>query len=123
MCRYYGRRGLWLDARFPGRPGRRPAPPAGCRGGRCCRRSRNIRNCRLRPWMRTIKGYLPDDKKGAPGMKAVCSPLKIALISGVLFLLFFLGYAVLGDNGLLDVIRKKEHLHAIEAKNQKMESR
>ncbi len=56
-------------------------------------------------------------------MKAVRSPLKIGLISGVLFLLFFLGYAVLGDNGLLDVIRKKEHLHAIEAKNQKMESR
>lgn len=56
-------------------------------------------------------------------MKAVRSPLKIGLISGVLFLIFFLGYAVWGDNGLLDVIRKKEHLHAIEAKNRQIESR
>ncbi|MFO7838391.1 MAG: septum formation initiator family protein [Desulfosalsimonadaceae bacterium] len=54
-------------------------------------------------------------------MKALRSPLKTGLICGVLFLLLFLGFSVLGDNGLLDVIRKKDRLHAIEAKNQKIE--
>jgi len=47
--------------------------------------------------------------------------LKIGLAIGIFVLVAYLGIIVFGDNGLLDLNRKKERLRAIQAKNRTVE--
>ena len=47
--------------------------------------------------------------------------LKLAMVVGILFLLYYLGGIVAGDNGLMDLNRKQARLEKIQAENKRIE--
>lgn len=47
--------------------------------------------------------------------------LKIGLAIGIFILVAYFGVIIFGDNGLLDLNRKRERLHAIQAENKTIE--
>lgn len=51
------------------------------------------------------------------------SHLKIGLAATVFILVAYFGVIIFGDNGLLDLNRKKERLYTIQAKNKAIENK
>ena len=47
--------------------------------------------------------------------------LKLAMVVGILFLVYYLGGIVAGDNGLMDLNRKQARLEKIQAENERIE--
>jgi len=47
--------------------------------------------------------------------------LKLAMVVGILFLLYYLGGIVAGDNGLMDLNRKQARLEKIQTENKRIE--
>ncbi|MFW5901885.1 MAG: FtsB family cell division protein [Thermodesulfobacteriota bacterium] len=47
--------------------------------------------------------------------------LKLAMVVGILFLVYYLGGIVAGDNGLMDLNRKQARLEKIQAENKQIE--
>src|SRR6056297_1539308 len=98
MCRNYGQRAVYSPDRVSGAARRLPDPSARSGDGRRNLGCRHIRRGRLRTALPGINGAVSDDQKGAPGIMRV-KPLylKLAMVVGILFLLYYLGGIVAGD--------------------------